>query len=120
MGLYSYPGETPPTPFRATVEDSAGLIAGRTRETIAFANDVRQDLDASVAGRRDGRAVTFLKTYLGLRPGYDVVSYAGEVSADGAEIDGRWTIEGKVSGPFLMIRAGDAAVYGAAVVSARA
>jgi len=34
------------------------------------------------------------------------VHYAGEISRDGNEIHGRWTVPGSWSGPFLMIRAG--------------
>jgi hypothetical protein len=52
--------------------------------------------------------VTFLKTYDAAFRGYDAVQYAGEARNEGEEIEGRWTIYGRLSGSFLMIRSGPA------------
>ena len=60
---------------------------------------------ATLAGHHSGRAVSFVKTYDPPGFGYDTVAYSGELNADNSEIAGMWTIEGGLSGAFLMVRA---------------
>ena len=56
-------------------------------------------------GSRQGSVVAFAKTCEGGSPHYDrPIEYQGTLSADGTEIEGRWSIPGDWSGQFLMIR----------------
>jgi hypothetical protein len=103
-GLYSYPGDLAPVSFVADLKETGGWLTGATRETATNGSAVGQILSATLQGRRSGSAVKFLKLYDGSAPGYDSVAYEGAVSADGTEIDGRWTAIGNWSGTFLMIR----------------
>ena len=59
--------------------------------------------NASIAGRRSGSAVSFVKRYEPPGYGYDTVTYEGTVNAEATEIDGRWRLPG-ASGTFLMVR----------------
>jgi hypothetical protein len=103
-GLYSYPHGGSPVSFAATLTEISGWLSGAIEE-VATAGPARgQTIRATVQGRRTGSAITFLKSYDDLPPGYDTVHYAGEVNHDATEIDGRWTIPGSWSGKFLMIR----------------
>ena len=103
-GLYSYPRHMAPVSFLADLKETAGWLTGTTRETTATGSASGQILRATLQGRRSGSSVKFLKLYDGSVPGYDSVAYEGSVSADGTEIDGRWTAIGNWSGTFLMIR----------------
>lgn len=106
QGLYSYPRLREPVPFSALLKEADGWIDGSIEE-IGEAGEARgRVLSATVQGRRNGRAITFLKLYDGGLRGYDSVHYQGEVSPDGVEIEGRWVIAGVWSGQFLMIRSG--------------
>ncbi len=63
-----------------------------------------RSLYATIAGRRSGSAVSFMKMYEANSGAYTRVAYHGALSADGLEIDGEWIASGW-SGRFLMIRA---------------
>src|SRR5262245_53660218 len=99
-GIYSYPRGNPPVSFVATLIETASMVSGTTHEGEASGT-----LFAMVTGRRQGSAVSFVKTYDGTNPDYRTVDYEGRLSGDATEIDGRWTIPGVWSGKFLMIRA---------------
>jgi hypothetical protein len=109
-GLYTYPFGRAPVAFVATLVESGSWLSGVTQETAKEGVAKGVTLSATLQGRRVGRSVTFLKTYDGLFAGYDDVSYAGALSADGHEIEGRWTIRPGASGGFLMIRPRGASV----------
>jgi hypothetical protein len=100
-GQYTYPSYLPPVFFVATLLEATGRIEGSTREPRPV---IGETLCAAIAGHRSGNAVTFVKTYQRAPRGYDVINYAGTLSADGTEIEGRWRIPGDGSGKFLMIR----------------
>ena len=102
-GRYSYPRILAPVAFVATLNETAGWLTGTTEE-VAPNRPGGQHMSATLQGRRSGSSVKFLKLYDGSVPGYDSVAYEGNVSADGTEIDGRWTVIGNGSGTFLMIR----------------
>jgi hypothetical protein len=91
--------------FTATLIESAGQVTGSTHEPCALPGCPRSVHLALLAGRRQSRAVAFVKTYDPPGFGYGTVSYAGELNADASEIAGNWTIEGGLSGAFLMVRA---------------
>jgi hypothetical protein len=103
-GLYSYPRVLAPVSFVADLKETGEWLTGATRETAASGSATGQNLSATLQGRRSGSSVKFLKLYDGSVPGFDSVAYEGNVSADGTEIDGRWTAIGNWSGTFLMIR----------------
>jgi hypothetical protein len=103
-GIYSYPRKLAPVSFAADLKETGGWLTGTTRETLASGSAGGQTLNAILQGRRSGSSVQFLKLYDDSIPGYDSVAYEGAVSADGTEIDGRWTAIGNWSGTFLMIR----------------
>ena len=103
-GQYSYPTNKPPIPFTASLTEVNSWLHG-SMEEIGTAGDARGvTIGATLQGRRTGRQVTWLKFYHGSYRLYDSVSYEGEVSADGTEIAGRWSILANWSGRFLMVR----------------
>jgi hypothetical protein len=107
QGLYTYSSGSSVS-FVATLIDSGGFLTGSIHETSIWDSST---ICATVDGGRDGRAVSFLKTYQNAGPGYRApVRYEGTLNDDATEIEGRWTISRAWSGKFLMIRpAGKAA-----------
>lgn len=104
-GQFSYPREQQPASFVATLIERDGLFDGDTEEVGAVGDAKGQTLTATLQGRRTGLQLTFLKLYDGAFEAYDTVQYEGEVSDDGSEILGRWSIPGAIAGDFMMIRA---------------
>jgi hypothetical protein len=103
QGLYTYPnGQS--VSFVATLIDSAGALSGATHEPGGHGDAPSGTLYATLAGRHDGGAVTFRKTYDGNVPHYRAVDYTGTLNAEATEVEGRWIIRGVWSGTFLMIR----------------
>src|SRR5262249_298773 len=107
-GVYSYPRDSRTVPFVAHLMERAATLTGTTQQTGTRGAAKGGKIGRTRQGRRDARAVTFLKLYDGRHEGYDSVHYEGRLSADGSEIAGRWTIPGGWSGSFLMIRGGGA------------
>jgi hypothetical protein len=91
-------------PFVATLIEAGRMVSGTTHESCDGGSGPAETLYATLEGHRQGSAVTFVKTYDGGRPHYGRVVYEGTLSADGTEIEGRWTVPGSWSGKFLMIR----------------
>lgn len=111
QGQYSYVGRKQgPVPFSANLNESNSWLDGLIEEVGTAGEAKGRPMAATVQGRRTGRSVTWLKIYHGSFRLYDAVQYAGEISADGQEIEGRWTIHGNSIGRFLMIRQGGQAV----------
>jgi hypothetical protein len=105
QGLYVYPwGRS--EGFVATLVQSGDHIGGTTHETATQGRAKGKTLYAIVDGTRSGSAVTFRKTYDGSGGWTHTVFYSGQLSADGAEIDGEWRIPPFPPGRFLMIRQG--------------
>jgi hypothetical protein len=110
QGLYSY-SYGQPVSFVATLIDSGASFTGSIHEPSIFGGDT---IYATLAGTRQGSAVSFLKKYeKSAGPQYaSSVQYEGALNGDATEIEGRWTIWAVfgLSGKFLMIRsAGKAA-----------
>jgi hypothetical protein len=108
-GFYNYPVAQDPVPFTAQLTDMAGTLAGATEEPGHVGDAAGLTITASLQGMRSDFTVTLLKIYDGDFRLYDSVHYAGTISEDGLEIEGRWTVPGNWSGTFLMIRAGGVA-----------
>ena len=103
-GLYSYPRKRNPVAFVATLAEIDSWLSGATEETGVVGEARGRTLTATLQGRRTGHSVKWLKMYDASLHRYDAVNYAGEVSREGTEIEGRWSIPGNWSGRFLMIR----------------
>jgi hypothetical protein len=103
MGVYSYPAALPPVAFSASLIERDGWLSGVIEEQGAKAEGAPKRRSASIQGRRVGLAATWLKCYEHRDVSHDV-QYEGQVSADGEEISGRWSIVGNWSGTFLMAR----------------
>ena len=103
-GLYSYPIARAPVSFVATLIETASALSGTTHEPCSVGGSANEVLYATLLGNRRRTAVAFVKTYDGANPLYGTVAYEGTLSADGTEIEGRWTVPGNWSGRFLMIR----------------
>ena len=107
QGQYTYVGrQKEPVPFSANLNESNSWLDGLIEEVGTVAEAKGRPMAATVQGRRTGRSVTWIKIYHGSFRLYDAVQYAGEVSEDGQEIEGRWTIHGNSRGRFLMVRQG--------------
>jgi len=105
QGQYSYVGrQKEPVPFSANLNESNSWLDGLIEEVGTAAEARGRPIAATVQGRRTGRSVTWIKIYHGSFRLYDAVQYAGEVSEDGQEIEGSWTIHGNSRGRFLMLR----------------
>jgi hypothetical protein len=106
-GTYTQPGVGIVT-FLATLIESGGALGGSVTEPCMMPSCPLSTHNASIAGRRSGSAVSFVKRYEPPGYGYGTVSYEGMVNAEATEIDGRWKLPG-MSGTFLMVRATRAA-----------
>lgn len=105
-GFFNYPKALDPGFFEAMLVETGEWLGGSISELGTVGPEAGVTLFAVVSGRRRGFDVTFLKSYDG-SGGYDhSVAYEGRLSADGLEIEGRWSIWGSWSGTFLMVRAG--------------
>jgi hypothetical protein len=91
--------------FTATLIESGNHVTGSTHEPCAQFDCPRQTHLATLDGHRQGRAVSFLKTYDPPGFGYHSVMSSGELSADNTQIAGMWTIGAIFAGPFVMTRA---------------
>jgi len=110
-------------PFVAHLSEQQATLSGTTEETGTHGAAQGIKLGATLQGRRDARAVTFLKLYDGRHEGYDSVDsvqYEGRLNADSSEIAGRWRIPGGWSGSFLMIRKAGAKAAAAKATAAKA
>jgi hypothetical protein len=103
QGLYAYPRALAPVAFTATLLES-GWLSGSMHEIAVGDDQIPVQVFATVLGRRTGYAVEFAKAYDGQKGWSHAVQYAGALSEDATEIQGRWSIPGVWSGKFLMIR----------------
>ena len=91
--------------FLVTLVQTGGGLSGSVTEPCMTPGCPASTHNASIAGQRSGRAVSFVKTYDPPGYGYDKVFYDGTVNADATEISGRWRLPGHPdSGSFLMVR----------------
>lgn len=106
-GQYSYPRWLSPVHFTAVILETGAVITGTIHEQPPDGPSAGQILNASVQGEHLGSAVQFTKTYDAAPRGHRrPIFYEGMLSADGNEIEGKWTVPGSWSGKFLMIRSG--------------
>lgn len=107
QGYYLYPDSGLPVPFIATLLESGRFVTGTTHEIASRGVAPGQTLYAMIDGSRHGANLCFVKHYShsGENTGYDApVRYDGLVSADGSQVEGRWTIMPGYGGRFAMIR----------------
>jgi hypothetical protein len=107
-GLYHYPQVLEPVYFVATILSFGQNFSGTTHEAVKGRRGAPLQLFASVDGIVEGRSVSFTKVYDGTANWKHAVQYSGELSADGTEIEGTWSIANTWSGTFLMIRGSQA------------
>ncbi len=100
-GIFNYPSQFPPTEFTATVVDIEGQLSGTIAEVD---NADGNTATATIQGHLTGNRVAFTKFYDDISDHRDTVLYGGDLSSDGNEIGGRWTIPGDWSGTFIMVR----------------
>jgi hypothetical protein len=89
--------------FIAALTETDGGVSG----TISEPNNhgVLSDyVRALVDGTRSGMAVAFVKAYDGAADYAHCVVYNGLLNNAGTEISGRWIIDGKLTGSFVMNR----------------
>ncbi len=104
-GQYSYPSAAiAPVAFVATLIDSAGALSGSTHETAEMITGGKETLYGAIEGKRSGRTVRFVKTYIPADEAWGDILYEGTLSPGGDEIEGEWVILDHLSGRFLMIR----------------
>lgn len=106
QGLYSYSDGREDAPFVATLMELGGAISGTTHEPCPTGESSCGLAFAEISGRRQGRTVTFAKTYDGTGGLSHTVLYEGALSSDGTEIEGVWKMPGDRTGRFMMIRGG--------------
>lgn len=120
-GVYDLPDPSyDPVPFNAVLTEVDGGMTGETVEPNTFSSEPSYELFASLAGRREGGLVSFIKTYEPAPMAGHEVRYEGVVNPELTRIEGEWTtVEtgGGWSGPFVMSRShfGDEAARARAV-----
>ena len=103
-GIFNYPYRYPPTHFDAEIREHQGAFDGETHERGTALRDVAKELSAFISGVRQGRSVSFVKSYDAMSKARSAVRYDGQLSGDGNEITGTWHIPGNWSGTFIMVR----------------
>ncbi|HVJ01952.1 MAG TPA: hypothetical protein VM662_07200 [Sphingomonas sp.] len=87
--------------FIAVLEETYGAVTGTiTEPDDSGRSDVRR---ATVAGRREGGTLVFVKHYDGNGGWSHSVDYSGHVDGEGVLVAGRWVILG-LTGSFTMQR----------------
>jgi hypothetical protein len=105
QGRFSY-GAAEGCAFVATLMELGPHLSGSTHEPNVSGRGDEDHLFAMIEGRRNGRSLSFMKTYDGSAGWTHSVAYEGRVSSDGTEIEGRWSIGDGLAGTFLMLRSG--------------
>ena len=103
-GTYVYPAfQGPTTPFVANFVDQEGDLGGSTLEpnNLGMAGEPGE-LQATLVGNRQGRAVDFTKSYDG-EVVSDQIDYVGQLSEDGETVTGVWS-NSEMDGTFEMHR----------------
>lgn len=103
LGAFSYYSDFHTTDFSARLSQINLDIIGETEEPNSASEGSM--LTATLRGLRSGVSVSWNKTYDGKRRSHYFIRYEGDLSADGLEISGVWSIPSATSGTFLMIRA---------------
>ncbi|MCB1693141.1 MAG: caspase family protein [Pseudomonadales bacterium] len=102
-GRYYYEDGRNSVPFVIDLYDTNGSLEGRVSEPATFGAPGARSLYANLAGKVDGKVMTFRKTYDGSGGQRHSVDYQGELDADLMSAKGRWRIPG-ASGRFEIYR----------------
>jgi hypothetical protein len=103
IGIYNYPERFRPVRFHAILHDADGWLSGTTSEEDEE-HSPDAILAATIEGRRENGAVSFVKIYDDEEARPDIVRYQGRIQPGGDEIIGEWEVPGDWSGTFLMVR----------------
>ena len=89
--------------FTANLIEGPDFLGGSIHEIAVNGKFIGTRFYASVAGKREGNAVIFTKTYETAQRSHQV-HYSGTVNEDFTEIEGTWNVRSNWAGRFLMIR----------------
>ena len=105
-GAYRYPGDVAPeTVFEIDIEEGeGGVFSGSTREPNTLGYGPEAVVTATVEGKRNGAAVSFVKFMDGSGDMHHTIRYEGGANNALTRIDGEWIIRGDWSGTFFMER----------------
>jgi hypothetical protein len=103
-GLYSYPVQSSPVYFVATLISSGASLTGLTHEAVIGSRGAPLTVYAALDGSLTGHTVEFRKTYDGTGGWKHSLRYEGALNADATEIEGFWMLSNGMVGRFLMIR----------------
>lgn len=79
-------GARAPTSFLAVLNEVSGLPRGRVDDAASLIDKLGRPIPAVVEGRRDGRAVRFVKRYISATARYCPIEYYGEVDESGRRL----------------------------------
>jgi len=79
-------------------------LRGTVDNATSATDTLGRPMPAAVEGRRNGRAVRFVKRYISATTRYRPIEYNGEVNEGGRRIEGRWSIRERSAGDFVMTR----------------
>ncbi len=103
-GTYFYNGAFgQPVQFDAVLQQHSIFLSGTITEENTFDADAGPMLHAVLSGHVALPSILFQKTYDGRGIANHTVTYEGDLSEDGMEINGTWKTQG-ISGPFVMKR----------------
>jgi hypothetical protein len=98
QGAYHYSDKRSSVPFELEINVTGNTLTGRTSEPATFGKGASY-LYATIYGSTDGSNIRFTKTYDGTGGVSHSVEYSGNISADGSNMSGRWSL-GNASGSF--------------------
>lgn len=106
-GWYGYGLLSSRVPFTAWIDETALLLTGTIMEPNTFAKSDLEDLQAEIAGTRQGQSILFSKTYRERQGAHGLpISYEGTVDERFQHVAGEWRFVSGLngSGPFELSR----------------
>jgi hypothetical protein len=107
-GAYRYPrGRVTEVVFNAQIAEADNVFTGAIQEPSLRARHHQPVATSDIEGSRVGRDVVFTKTYDGSAGMAHAVHYDGIANDALTRIEGRWKLDGGLSGTFFMARDDD-------------
>lgn len=95
-GMYEYKTAREPVRFTAWFDDRSGVLGGTISEPNTFVAGGPEELDARIAGVRDGLVVDFIKTYSRSSSAHQSpIQYEGEADSAFTQVRGVWRLGGR-------------------------